>query len=406
MAATVVTALLALWLTFAATGLAGALVFAHQRRRFGGMRLPLPAPPPRVALIVPMKGASADAARCLAAMFDQDYPAYRVVVAVEAAGDPAHRLARETTGRADTTLTVVVAGAAAARGQKVQNLLAALGALAAEDEIVCFADADALWPRETLSALVRELSAWDTPVLLSGHRWIYPSAATAGAMLAAAASLPVSATAKSPRWDLAWGGTMAARRETLERIGLARLWERSLSDDVPLSRALRRAGCAVKLMPDLAVASPCDFSLGGALAFAHRQYAMLRLYAPRHWLFSLAVYAVFLAGFGAAIAAFACPLPAHAKWLAGAALGLALARGIVHAVIAARALPREIAARLRGSLVLDALLPFLPALLHAYGLVASVVVRRVRWAGIGYAMEGNRVIKVDRPAPQGRVPRP
>ncbi len=387
----VVTALLALWLVFAATGFAGALVFAHQQRKFARMRFPLPSPPPRIAVIVPMKGASTDAARCLAAMFAQDYPAYRIIVAVEAAGDPAHRLARETPGRADVPLTVTIAGRAEDRGQKVYNLLAALAALEPKDEIVCFADDDALWPREALSMLAGELSAWNTPVLLSGYRWMFPSAAKAGAVLAAAASLPVAAIAKSPRWDLAWGGTMAAKRLTLERIGLARLWERSLSDDVPLSRAMRAAGCDVKLMPNLVVPSPCDFTLGGAFGFARRQYAMLRLYAPRHWLFSLAVYAVFFAGLGAAVAAFARPMPADTQWLAGGALALGLARGLVHAAIAARALPKDVTARLRGTLALDALLPVMPALLHAYGLAATVIVRTLRWAGIIYRLDGNRV---------------
>jgi hypothetical protein len=396
MAATAITALLALWLAFAAVGLTGALIFAHQHRKFRRRRHAIPAPPPRVAVIVPVKGASTDAARCLAAILDQDYPAYRVVIAMEAADETAHRLARALPARADAALTVVHAGPAAARGQKLQNLLAALDTLTPADEIVCFADADALWARETLSTLVSELSAWDTPVVLSGNRWQYPSAPKAGAILAAAASLPVSAIAKSPRWDVAWGGTMAAQRATLERIGLRQIWDRSLSDDVPLSRALRSEGLSVKLMPNLAVPSPCDFSFREGLDFARRQYAMLRLYAPRHWLFALSAYTVFFAGFGAAIAAFAGPMPAYAQCMAGGAITLAIARGLVHAVIAARVLPADIFARLRASIALDALLPLLPALLHAYGLVASIAVRRLAWAGIGYAMDGKNVARVER----------
>jgi cellulose synthase/poly-beta-1,6-N-acetylglucosamine synthase-like glycosyltransferase len=396
MAETIVTALLALWLVFAATGLVGALVFAHQRRKFGRMLFAPPARPSAVAVIVPMKGADGSGARCLAAALAQDYPAYRVIVAVESADDPAHRLARETRGRDDVPLKVVVAGMATQRGQKVHNLLAALGALDAQDAIVCFADADALWEPATLSRLVGELLAWDEPVLLSGHRRMYPSVAAAGAVLAAAADLPVAAIAKSPRWDIAWGGTMAARREILARIDLPRLWERSVSDDVPLSRALRAGGLNVKLMPDLAVPNPCDFPLGAALNFARRQYAMLRLYAPRHWLFSLAVHAVFFAGLGAAIATFLMPAPGYVKWMAGGAFALAVLRGLTHAAITMRCMPSKIMPRLRWPLVLDTLFPVLPALLHAYGLLASIRVRRLRWAGIAYTLAGKRVAKVER----------
>jgi cellulose synthase/poly-beta-1,6-N-acetylglucosamine synthase-like glycosyltransferase len=396
MAAIIVTALLALWLAFAATGLAGTLIFAHQARKFGRLRFPLPSPPPAVAVIVPMKGAGAHAEQCFGSVLTQDYPAYRVIVAVEVEGDPAARLARDAAARAPQPVAIVAAGRAERRGQKVHNLAVALQDLSPGDEIVCFADSDALWSRDTLSTLVRELSAWDRPVLLSGYRWMFPAAPKAGAVLTAAASLSVAAIAKSPRWDLAWGGTMAAKRSTLERVGLVRLWERSLSDDVPLSRALRAGGLDVKLMPNLFVPSPCDFSLGAALDFAHRQYAMLRLYSPRHWLFSLAVYAVFFAGLGASLAPLLAPLPDYAHWLAGAAWTLTIARGLLHAAIAVRALPRTISLRLFPAFALDTLLPLLPALLHAYGLLASIRVRKLRWAGIAYALAGSKVEHVER----------
>ena len=398
MAAIIVTALLALWLAVAATGLAGTLIFAHQVRKFGRRRFPLPAPPPPVAVIVPMKGAAGHAAQCLASILAQDYPAYRVIAAIEAEDDPAVRIAHVAAARANKPVTVVAAGRAERQGQKVRNLAAALATLVPADEIVCFADADALWPRDTLSVLVREISAWDEPVLLSGYRWMFPAAPRAGAVLAAAASLPVAAIAKSPRWDLAWGGTMAAKRATFERIDLVRLWERSLSDDVPLSRALRTGGggAAVKLMPNLFVPSPCDFTLDGALNFARRQYAMLRLYSPRHWLFSFAVYAVFFAGLGASLAAFLAPVPAFAVWMAGAAWALMVVRGLLHAAIALRCVPQPNAARLLPAFALDTLLPFVPALLHAYGMLASIHVRKLRWAGITYTIAGNRVERVER----------
>ncbi len=399
MAATIITALLALWLAFAAVGLAGALIFAHQARHFGRKRFALPVPPPAVAAIVPMKDAGAQAERCLASILAQDYPAYRVIVAVEAASDRAHGVACSVAPGERAPLTVIAAGPATRCGQKVHNLLAALGALSAQDEIVCFVDADALWPRETLSTLVRELSAWHEPVVLSAYRWMFPAEPRAGAVLAAAASLPVAAAAKSPRWDLAWGGTMAAKRATLERLDLPRRWERSLSDDVPLSRALRQggraAGASVKLMPNLFVPSPCDFSLDAAFGFARRQYAMLRLYSPRHWLFSFAVHAVFFAGLGASGAAVMLPVPGYVLEMAAGGWALAFVRGLLHAAVVSRCLPKAVSRGLRWPCLLDALAPFLPALLHAYALLASVRVRRVCWAGIAYTLAGNRVARVD-----------
>jgi hypothetical protein len=123
---------------------------------------------------------------------------------------------------------------------------------------------------------------------------------------------------------------------------------------------------------------------------------MVRLYAPRHWLFSLAVHAVFFAGFGASLAAFLLPAPAPVRWLAAACWALAVTRGLVHAAIVARCLPRRAAASLGIPALLDTLLPVVPVLLHAYGLVATIVVRKLRWAGIGYALDGSKVERVTR----------
>jgi hypothetical protein len=149
-------------------------------------------------------------------------------------------------------------------------------------------------------------------------------------------------------------------------------------------------------MPNLVIPSPADFVLADALNFARRQYAMLRLYAPRHWWFSLLVYAIFLAGFGASLAAAALPAAPHVVAMALAAWGLALARGLVHAALVARLLPARARARMGWVCALDTLLPFVPAALHAYGLLTSLRPRRIAWAGITYTLEGNRVMRVER----------
>jgi hypothetical protein len=394
------TALLALWLLFAAIGLYGAIHFAFQHRYYARMAKTFwqPDPAPDIAVIMALKGAPPYAMHCLGAILNQDYPRYRVIVAVEDAADPACDLvaAARPAARPGVAIDLVIAGAADRRGQKVHNLLAAMAALRGDDRIVCFVDADTSWRPDTLATIARELIAWGEVLLLSGNRWIVPTGPGWAAAVTAAAGLPVAANGKTPAWDLAWGGTMALRRELLERLDLPRLWDRSISDDVPLSRALRHFGW-VKTMPDVALPSPCDFSWAGALNFARRQYAMLRLYAPRHWLLAFATYAVFFAGLAAAAIALATPAAAPLRALALAAVALIPVRAVAHVAIAYRCLPRAAFRRLFRAFAIDALLPFIPALLHAYGIAASIRVRRLRWAGISYGLEGGRVSAVSRP---------
>lgn len=399
------TALLALWLAFAATGLYGAVHYLFQARRFARIAetFPRPEPAPAAAIILPLKGAPAFAERTLAAILAQDYPRFRLIVVAEEGDAPAAALVRTMSARGagpvGPEISLVSAPPAHARGQKVENLLAALATLRPADRIVCFVDADAAWSRDALATLVRELCSWGEALLLSGNRWMVPAGPHGAATVAAAAGLAVAANAKSPAWDLAWGGTMAMRRELLDRLALPELWNRSISDDVPLSRALRRQGW-VKSMPNLVIPSPCDVSIGGALNFARRQYAMLRLYAPRHWAFAFVVQAVFFAGIGATVAAILCPVPGYVRAMALCGVALGLIRGAVHALAAARGLPHRDFAKLRRALLLDAVLPVVPALLHAYGLLASIRVGRIEWAGIAYRISAGRVVGVERPAPQ------
>jgi ceramide glucosyltransferase len=396
MADLLIVALLGLWLVSAAVGLFGVGFFVYQTRRFAraARRFALPDPPPQAAVILPIKGVPPYLRDCLAGMLAQDYPRLRLILVVGGSDDPAYPVAAEAKAR-DERVALVVAGHAERRGQKMHNLLAGIAALTPEDEIVCFADADALWPPDTLSELVRELVAWGGTLLLSGYRWTYPARSKPGAVLAAAAGLPVAAIAKAPAWDLAWGGTMAMTRAALALVDPAKLLDRSISDDVPLSRWFRRHGW-VKLMPNLVLASPADFTLAGALNFARRQYAMVRLYSPRHWLFSLGVYTILFAGVAASIAAFALPAAPIARAMALAAWTLALARGAIHAAVAMRVLPPAARARMAAVCVLDTLLPVVPALLHAYGLASTIRIRRIRWAGITYTIHGRDVARVER----------
>jgi hypothetical protein len=82
--------------------------------------------------------------------------------------------------------------------------------------------------------------------------------------------------------------------------------------------------------------------------------------------------------------------------MAVAAWALAVVRGLVHAALVRRLLPPRARARMGGVCFFDTLLPFIPAALHAYGLLASLKPRRIAWAGIAYALDGNKVARVDR----------
>jgi cellulose synthase/poly-beta-1,6-N-acetylglucosamine synthase-like glycosyltransferase len=114
-------------------------------------RQPQPLAEPPVLVIVPVRG-TAGLAGFLAGLAAQDWPGWHAAFAVESADDPASAmLAAALPGRS----TVVVAGAAERRGQKLHQLLAALPALRPEDAALVTLDADTVPSPGLLRALLR-----------------------------------------------------------------------------------------------------------------------------------------------------------------------------------------------------------------------------------------------------------
>ena len=128
----------------------------------------------------------------------------------------------EESERPGAPLHTVVAGQSGRTGQKVWNLLAALDAIEASDEIVAFVDADTLPAPEWLARLVAALVNTGREAV-TGYRWIIPADNRVSSAIVAAANASVVTVPRLPSIiNHCWGGTMAMRRTTLERIDIRR----------------------------------------------------------------------------------------------------------------------------------------------------------------------------------------
>src|SRR5215472_9248924 len=121
------------------------------------LRRSLEAPPssyhPPATVIVAVKGVDEGFEANLGRLLAQDYPNYSVLFSVASESDPAHpRLADlavsagaavEVRNPGLRAVRVVIAGYASGRGEKVNNLLAALRQVPPATEVLVFADADA-----------------------------------------------------------------------------------------------------------------------------------------------------------------------------------------------------------------------------------------------------------------------
>ena len=162
--------LVAGWLVLAALATLASAVTLRLLRR----PQPWPEATPPVLVLVPVRGAGPLLPGFLAALAAQDWPDWRVAFAVESAEDPAHAVLAAYVAAHPGRATLVVAGPAEGRGQKVQNLLAALRELRPDDAAVVTLDADTLPPPGMLRALLRPVLTGQGAIA-SGYRWVLPA---------------------------------------------------------------------------------------------------------------------------------------------------------------------------------------------------------------------------------------
>jgi len=233
----------------------------------------------------------------LHALCGQDYPDFELVVIVEAererAGDPSEvavRLrAREGAGLPDG-VQVVRAERAIASSQKCANLIVGLAAASPRAEVVALIDADSLphsgWLRDLVRPLLARRAEGDgppaLPVVTTGFRWYVPGKGAAGLFRSAFSATALSVIA-DPGRAFAWGGSLALTRHDLERLAIPAAWDRSLSDDLAVTRAIKAAGGRVHFVPECVLPSFGDPTWSGVCEFAARQLTVIRRGHPRLW---------------------------------------------------------------------------------------------------------------------------
>jgi cellulose synthase/poly-beta-1,6-N-acetylglucosamine synthase-like glycosyltransferase len=236
----IMTAFVILWLAAQAVSVLAVLVFCASLGR-----PPRLARLPRVAVLVAVKGHNVQLDPFLRSLFDQDYPDYRVIFAVESGNDPAVAAIAPWRDRFGGRVALAVAGLSIDEGQKTTNLLAAVSRLAADDEIIVLADADIVADRDWISQIVAPLTRGEAD-LVSGFTWVVVANGRPATFLLASISSALSTFPRLPLLNAAWGGSTALTRETFERLGVAAAWRGTLSDDLQLTAIAQRARWAMR----------------------------------------------------------------------------------------------------------------------------------------------------------------
>jgi ceramide glucosyltransferase len=92
-----------------------------------------------------------------------------------------------------------------------------------------------------------------------------------------------SALGANLKSNFCWGGSLAMRRETFEKLGIREKWRGALSDDFAVTRTMKEEGLAIYFVPQCLTASVEDCTFRELLEFTTRQMKITRVYAPHLW---------------------------------------------------------------------------------------------------------------------------
>src|SRR5215510_1878714 len=365
---------LAAWLIVAALSCFGVYITQRERQTVGGSR----AEP--IALIIPVRGTPSHLRELWQGICAQTRGPLRVIFAVERADDPAGSALRALTG--GPPFDIVVAGVATKRGQKIHNMLAALGRVEPSDAIVVFADADIAPAPDWLARLLRDLETGRLG-MTSGYRWLMPSDERWSTAFVCVINSSIAAAPRDSKWANAWGGSMALRRHTLDALALPSVWEHAVSDDLTISRAVRALGGKVRSPRDALVPALSSYSWKDAIVFGRRQYLFTRTHAPRLWLVAAAATTIPLAGWATAL-----PLAVAGDKLAIGTIAIAYALDYIRARLRER-IPRRLWGIESHPRVkwLDRWATPAWLALHAAVIWSTLLGRTIHWAGRRYRID-------------------
>ncbi|QYO64525.1 glycosyltransferase [Leptolyngbya sp. 7M] len=243
---------------------------------------------PFVSVIAPIKGVDDGLRENLSALATQNYPSFEVIFVVDDAQDPAVSIVKGLSETIPKSLStkLIVARKATASAQKAENLREGVLHTDSRSDAFVFVDSDARPSSEWLRSLIRPLN--DTTIgATTGYRWYISETATFASELRGMWNASI-ASALGPNQDgnFCWGGSMAMRRDTFEKLKISERWRNIVSDDFAVTTVLREAGLRIKFVPQALTASIGNCSVAELFEFTNRQMKITRVYAQNLWLLS------------------------------------------------------------------------------------------------------------------------
>jgi len=330
---------------------------------------------PPASVIVPVKGEDEGLRENLAALAALDYPDYELIVT-------AHSAADIPPGVLPPRVKVVLAHGTDERcSEKIHNLIAAVRATRRRSEIFAFADSDTRVTPSWLRALAAPLE--DPKVGAStGYRWFVPAPPTFWTLMRGVWDAVCAGMLGPGDNPFVWGGSMAIRKETFFEIAVFDYWKNAITDDYPVTAAVKAAGLRIAYAPGALAPSFDRVGCAGFFEWSRRQMILTRVYRPRLWWTGLVAHVFYCGGMAASIAASLAGYRL-AEWALIAQLSPGMLKGLNRATLARAALP-EHEAWFRRHVWVHAIWVPLATWLWLVAFISSAFQNHIVWRGRRY----------------------
>ena len=275
-------------------------------------------------------------------------------------------------------------------GEKINNLLVAVGRVCNESEVLAFADSDGRCGPGWLTALVKGLTE-EGAGAATGYRWHVPVPPDFWSLVRSVWN-GVVAGELGQSAKFAWGGAMAIRRDVFQSARVPEFWYGSVSDDYTLTAAVHAAGLRVTYAPGAYVASTDHTKGREFLSWIVRQMVIAKVHDPKLWTKAFAGHVLYCS---AQMVAAIVAVQGHVVGLGALAaiFSLGMVKGANRLQLAKMVLPEYHGWLQRHGWVHIWWVP-LATWAWMYSLLVSAFTNTIEWRGNRYRLSAARARKV------------
>jgi ceramide glucosyltransferase len=352
---------------------------------------------PPVALILPCKGIDTAFDENIRSFFQLDYYNYEIIFVTESANDPAYerlgKLKEKFKGRSKAfNVRVLLSGISSNGSQKLHNMLYAFANISPNIKVLAFADSDVCVRSDWMSHIVYPVRKEKNGVS-SGYRWYVPLKNNLATLTLSAINARVTQFLGATIFNKAWGGSMAVRVDVFRKLGIDKIWKNAASDDLTISRAVKKAKMLVAFVPACLVVSFEQTDWPGLFEFARRQFVITKVTMPGLWLFALfcGIFG-FLGFWGFAVLAFVTAMNGSGYWevflatsvvfFAGQAIRAIMRQKMIFKLLASEA------EKMKAAAIADCLGGPVWSLILLGCIISSAFGRTIKWRGVKYKLVG------------------